>query len=175
MENNTKEPVEVQTRRVPAPPGPFRRLERDYITLPKCKGHKDVLVVVDRFSRLVEAYPTKKGIAQHTAKILIREIIPFPGTIRFRPRHSFHRESVSAGSLSSEHRPATAQSSGQVECTNQVLKAASKGGMAWPDALTTVLCSIRATHNKNTGLNPFEVVTGRPMSLPGTLDLILFE
>jgi hypothetical protein len=75
MENN-KGQVKVQTRRVPAPPGPFRHLQLDHITLPKRKGQKDVLVIVDRFSRWVEAYPTKKGTTQHKAKILIREIIP---------------------------------------------------------------------------------------------------
>ena len=35
-----------------------------------------MLVVVDCFSRWFEAYPTKKGTAQHPAKILIREIVP---------------------------------------------------------------------------------------------------
>ena len=44
-------------------------------------------------------------------------------------------------------------------------------GTPWPDALPAVLCSIQATHNKETGLSPFEVITGRPMSLPGTIDL----
>ena len=44
-------------------------------------------------------------------------------------------------------------------------------GIKWPDALPKVLCSIRATHNETTGLSEFGVVTGRPMSLPGTLDL----
>ena len=39
------------------------------------------------------------------------------------------------------------------------------------DALPMVLCSIRAIHNKTTGLSLFGVVTGRLMSLPGTLDL----
>ena len=53
------ERVKVQTRQAPAPPGPFRHLQLDYITLPKCEGHKDVLVGFDRFSRFVEAYPTK--------------------------------------------------------------------------------------------------------------------
>lgn len=65
--------VKVQTRRAPAPPGSFRHLQLDYITLPKCKGQEDVLVVVDRFSQWVEAYPTKKGTAQQQLKFWFKK------------------------------------------------------------------------------------------------------
>ncbi len=44
-------------------------------------------------------------------------------------------------------------------------------GLTWVDALPLVLCSIRSSAIKETGLSPFEVMTGRPMSLPGTPDL----
>ena len=102
------------------------------------------------------------------------------GTIRFKPRHSFHRKVCQevAHLLNIDwqfHCPYHTQSSGQVKHTNRVLKERlskmHQKGMAWPDASPTVLCSIWATHNKTTGLCPFEVITGRSMSLPGTLDL----
>lgn len=38
----------------------------------------------------------------------------------------------------------------------------SPEGMFWPEALPTVLCSIRATHSTETGLNPFEIITAVP-------------
>ena len=73
------------------------------------------------------------------------------------------------------HCPHHPQSSGIVERTNRTLKERlakmHQQGTPWPDALPAVLCSLRATHNKETGLSPFEVITGRPMSLPGTIDL----
>ncbi|KAL7859626.1 hypothetical protein SRHO_G00147730 [Serrasalmus rhombeus] len=59
-----------------APPGPFRHLQVDYITLPKCEGKQDVLVIVDKFSRWIECYPTSKGTAAHTAKMLVQDFIP---------------------------------------------------------------------------------------------------
>ncbi len=60
----------------PAPPGPFRHLQVDYISLPPCKGKTDVLVVIDKFSRWVEAYPTGCATAAHTAKCLVTDFIP---------------------------------------------------------------------------------------------------
>ncbi len=60
----------------PAPPGPFRHLQVDYISLPPCKGKTDVLVVIDKFSRWVEAYPTGRATAAHTAKCLVTDFIP---------------------------------------------------------------------------------------------------
>jgi hypothetical protein len=66
MENNTKGRVEAQTRRAPAPPGPFRHLQLDYITLPKCKRHEDMLVIVDSFSRWLETYYTLRNALHNT-------------------------------------------------------------------------------------------------------------
>ncbi len=60
----------------PAPPGPFRHLQVDYISLPPCKGKTDILVVIDKFSRWVEAYPTGRATAAHTAKCLVTDFIP---------------------------------------------------------------------------------------------------
>ncbi len=46
------------------------------ISLPPCKGKTDVLVVIDKFSRWVEAYPTGRATAAHTAKCLVTDFIP---------------------------------------------------------------------------------------------------
>ncbi len=46
------------------------------VTLPPCKGKTDVLVVIDKFSRGVEAFPTGRATAAHTAKCLVTDFIP---------------------------------------------------------------------------------------------------
>jgi hypothetical protein len=93
--------------------------------LPKCKEQEEVLVIVDCFSRWVEAYPTKKGTAQHT-KILIQEIIPrwgFPEQLDSdQGTHFTGKVCQKVARLLNidwqRHCPYHPQSSGQVECTN---------------------------------------------------------
>lgn len=74
--NNPRARIKTPAVRTPAPPGPFRHLQMDYITLPKCERFQDLLVIIDKFSRWVEAFPTKHGTAAHTANILVKDIIP---------------------------------------------------------------------------------------------------
>ncbi len=61
---------------------------------PPCKGKTDVLVVIDKFSRWVEAYPTGRATATHTAKCLVTDFIPrwgLPDCIDLRSRYPLHR------------------------------------------------------------------------------------
>ncbi len=76
QKNNDVPAATTPAAHTPAPPGPFRHLQVDYISLPPCKGKTDVLVVIDKFSRWVEAYPTGRATATHTAKCLVTDFIP---------------------------------------------------------------------------------------------------
>ncbi len=76
QKNNDVPAATTPAAHTPAPPGPFRHLQVDYISLPPCKGKTDVLVVIDKFSRWVEAYPTGRATAAHTAKCLVTDFIP---------------------------------------------------------------------------------------------------
>ncbi len=76
QKNNDVPAATTPAAHTPAPPGPFRHLQVDYISLPPCKGKTDVLVVIDKFSRWVEAYPTGHATAAHTAKCLVTDFIP---------------------------------------------------------------------------------------------------
>ncbi|KAG9281519.1 hypothetical protein AMEX_G33 [Astyanax mexicanus] len=180
---NAAPQLRTPANRTVAPPGPFRHLQVDYITLPKCEGKQDVLIVIDKFSRWIEAYPTSKGTATHTAKMLVQDFIPrwgLPEQIESDQGTHFTGQVVQAVCKLLQvnwklHCPYRPQASGQVERANRVIKERltklHNQGVKWTASLPAVLCSIRATSNKTVGLSPYEVVTGRPMLVPGLIDL----
>ncbi|XP_072374576.1 uncharacterized protein [Scyliorhinus torazame] len=73
---NTGKGIPCGMGQTPLPSGPFETLQMDYIELERCQCYKYVLVIVDGFSRWVEAYPTTDNKAATVVKVLMREIIP---------------------------------------------------------------------------------------------------
>lgn len=73
------------------------------------------------------------------------------------------------------HCPYRPQASGQVERANRTIKTRlskmHQEGLPWVEALAAVLCSIRPSPNRSIGLSPYEIITGRPMSMPGAIEL----
>lgn len=66
---------------------PFQRIQIDFTprsarsSLPRVRTWKYLLVVVDHFTRWVEAFPTATATAQAVAKILLEQIIPRYGIV----------------------------------------------------------------------------------------------
>ena len=62
---------------VPTPEGPFRHLVMDFVDMSKSvNGKRYMLVLIDRFSRWVEAVPSKGQSAATVIKFLTREVMP---------------------------------------------------------------------------------------------------
>ncbi len=183
QKNNDVPAAITPAAHTPAPPGPFRHLQVDYISLPPCKGKTDVLVVIDKFSRWVEAYPTGRATAAHTAKCLVTDFIPrwgLPDCIDSDQGTHFTGQVVKEVSRMLKikwnlHCPYRPQASGQVERSNRTIKTRlskmHQEGVPWVEALPAVLCSMRASPNRSVGLSPQEIITGRPMQMPGVIDL----
>ncbi|NWU26536.1 TF28 protein, partial [Dyaphorophyia castanea] len=109
---------------------PFERVQVDFTELPKVGRYKYLLVLVDKLTRWVEAYPTAKATAQTVAKILLKETIPRFGIISFIDSdQGTHFTSKIMKQLAEglgmrwmHHAPWHPQSSGQAERMNQTIK-----------------------------------------------------
>uniref|UniRef100_UPI00398F5E81 protein NYNRIN-like n=1 Tax=Pristiophorus japonicus TaxID=55135 RepID=UPI00398F5E81 len=76
QQHNPGKGVPCDWGKMPLPEGPFETFQLDYIELQKVQCYKYVLVIVDVFSRWIEAYPTLDNKAQTVVKVLMREIVP---------------------------------------------------------------------------------------------------
>ena len=167
---------------IPPPDGPFRHLMLDFIDMTeRVKGFRYILVVIDRFSRWIEAIPTKGPDCRSVAKFLCKEVFlrfGIPDTISSDNGPSFVAETLKIAlkmlgikqKFGCVYHP---QSQGAVERANGTLKTKLRKIMAdsqykvnWVDALPLTLMSMRTQANRLTHLTPHEALTGRPMPVP---------
>ncbi len=164
---NQGKPGRTKLCRPEPPKGPWELLQLDFIgPLPSAKGrYRYCLVIIDKFSKWVEAIPTRNNSANTVARVVANQILPLWGApIQIESDQGTHIKQRF-------HIPYRPQSSGMVERANRTIKESISKQVAqhknqWIDALPTVLTILRATPSKATGISPFELMTGRVMKLP---------
>lgn len=171
-QNNVRKMVTTPVGHILFPEGPFKHLVIDYVDMIKLvHGKRCMLVVTDRFSKWVEATPSKDLGAETAIKFIIREVRECHDLV-FRQKLALTTakhlwEKVTQGlkikqRLGAVYHP---QSQGMIERISSTLKARLKKicvstKLNWVVALPIVLMS-RSTH-----LTPHEMLTGRPMPAP---------
>ena len=152
---------------------PMERMAMDIFQMPKCSGYEYVLVVVDYFSKWVEAFPLRSKTAETVSWILFNEVFMRWGTPVYlhsdrgsefvaRVTHDLTR----LASVYQTHTPAYApRSDGQAERQIRTVKDMLSKYYAehgkWYPYLQPALCAIRTTVHETIGFSPFEVMFGR--------------
>ncbi len=178
---NQGKPGRTKLCRPEPPKGPWELLQLDFIgPLPSAKGrYRYCLVIIDKFSKWVEAIPTRNNSANTVARVVANQILPLWGApIQIESDQGTHFTGQVTKQICQMlnikqrfHIPYRPQSSGMVERANRTIKESISKQVAqhknqWIDALPTVLTILRATPSKATGISPFELMTGRVMKLP---------
>ncbi|CAH2293111.1 NYNRIN-like [Pelobates cultripes] len=161
-----------------APTGPWDRLQVDYVgTLPlTARKNRYILVVVDSFSRWIEAFATPNKTAGTTAKILVQNVFCHFGIPKQMDSdnggefvNTILKEITSWLDLPWDfHIAYHPQSRGMVERMNgQIKKELSKicnaNGKNWDILLPFVLARMRSRVNRHIQMSPYEVLFGRSM------------
>ncbi len=178
---NQGKPGRTKLCRPEPPKGPWELLQLDFIgPLPSAKGgYRYCLVIIDKFSKWVEAIPTRNNSANTVARVVANQILPLWGApIQIESDQGTHftgqvmKQICQMLNIKQRfHVPYRPQSSGMVERANRTIKESISKQVAqhkkqWIGALPTVLTILRATPSKATGISPFELMTGRVMKLP---------
>ncbi|XP_068205297.1 uncharacterized protein [Palaemon carinicauda] len=165
---------------------PFHDILVDYVgPLPRSKrGNRFLLTMIDRFTRYLEAVPTRCANASHAVRGLTQFFcrFGFPATVQSdKGSHFMAREFKAAMEYHGvHHQTSTAyhpESQGLVERSHQTLKTVltklgEAGSSDWEENLPYALFALRQARSETTGYSPFELLYAH--STRGPLD-ILYE
>ncbi|QRW25151.1 Retrotransposable element Tf2 protein [Rhizoctonia solani] len=158
------------------PAGPWEDISYDFIVkFPKCKGYDSILVVVDRFSKMMHLIPCKEtATAEDVAQMFLEHVWKLHGTSKHTVSDrgtTFNSKFLKAlykslqitPSFSTAYHP---QSDGQTEIKNQWLEAYLRPFINhrqsdWVDWLPLAEFAHNNARSKATGKSPFEIVYGR--------------
>ena len=162
----------------PTPSSPFQHIMMDYIELTPARGYKYCLVIVDLFSKWIEAFPCRHADAKTTAKHLLQDVISrhgIPQKLSSDNGSHFVNKTISfmaekTGIDLRQHCAWHPESAGAVERANAVLKnklekMMEETDLDWVSCLPLALMYMRGRVHSTIKLSPHEVLTGRVMAI----------
>ncbi|XP_053534024.1 uncharacterized protein LOC128629546 [Ictalurus punctatus] len=177
INHNVRKNLTTPLGHIPPPTGPFRHLMMTHIDMGaelQVDGKRFLLVIVDRFSRWVEATATS-GEDVESAKFLCCEVIPRFGIPDFLSSDNGNGKNVTSA-LKIDHKlgcvylpeSQSTMDPGYRTLTNKLAKICDESHLNWVQALPLALMKIRSQINRMTHLTPHEMLTGRPMPMAYT-------
>ena len=159
---------------------PMELIAIDFLHLDRASsGHEYILLVVDHFTRFVQAYPTKNKSAATAAKHLYNDYIPrfgLPGRVMHDQGKEFENKLFAClekycGVIRSRTTPYHPQGNGGVERMNatilQMLRTLPEvQKLRWPEKVNKLVFAYNATQHSATGFSPHFLLFGREPILP---------
>ena len=134
-----------------------------------------MLVIVDMWSKWVEAFPSKKADTSAVVKALLQHIIPLFGCPKkISSDNASHFTSDACKQIGkylginmTTHCAYYPQAAGAIERQNAILKQklqkiTAETGIPWTKALPIALMHMRMRERSRLNLSPFEIMFGRP-------------
>ena len=159
---------------------PFQIVSVDYLKLDQCKGgYEYVLIIVDHFTRFVQAFATKNKSGRSAAEKIFNELVlkfGFPEKLHHDQGREFNNNMFKrfhqlSGIKSSQTTPYHPMGDGQVERMNRtfinMLKTLPENYKSnWKAELPKLSFAYNSTICKSTGHAPFFLMFGRNSRLP---------
>lgn len=162
----------------------MERVHLDFLgPLPETpRGHNNILVMVDQFTKWCEIVPLPSQTAEVTAKAAVDQFFArfgCPFVVHTDQGRNFESKLFKAiCDLLKIHKTRTTpyrpSANGQVERYNRTLMDAvrcfvSESQEDWDEYLPQLACALRSSVNRHTGMTPNQMMLGREINLPADL------